>query len=488
MRSGKAYIVCCRIACAVLAGGIAASSGAAKEAPDLLGPKNPGAENEFSQWHEQLTGAAIASIDEADPATDCNDFMVANSVPGGRNHAGFRSDSFPLGHVAESGRPITLSFAYKLPDKVKPGDNIEVSLQFSEETSMRVCSLGERKVLVGSFTGDSEMTEYKTITVTNIFAPENATAAQIWVNANFSEPWSSGAAQFDDFKVTAAPPPSWASELVLVTFLLIGGLYLRPGRPCANANLSMGVPVIRTGSITQMVEEKEPVLVGGGSRRGFTLVELLVVIAIIAILASLLLPVLAMAKEKSYRVQCVSNLKQLGAAIQMYVDDQAGQLPGPVWLGFYEEYDNQDFTRLPYYIAAYMGLPAAQLTPQDALLARCPSAARHWTAATAGTALMSNYVPLSYMASPQITNINSGVVTRPFGYPYTQPPFNTGTNEAPKLLHDVFNPALCWALTDVDQQNGFSAANYYDYLPVKPAHGRVRNQLFFDWHVTAVAE
>lgn len=482
MRSGKTYLVYCRIACAIFAGGVAAFSGAAKEAPDLLGPKNPGAESKFSQWYEQSTGAAITSIDKTDPATGCNDFMVANSVPGRRNHAGFCSASFPLGDVAERGRPITLSFAYKLPDKVKPGDNIEVSLEFTEESSMRACFLGQRKVLVGSFTGDSEMTRYKTITVTNTFAPENATTAQIWVSANFSEPWTSGPAQFDDFKVTAAPPRSWASVFGLVTFLLIGRFYLRHSRSRANANRPMGVPVVQTE------EEKESVFVGGGSRRGFTLVELLVVIAIIAILASLLLPVLAMAKEKSYRVQCVSNLKQLGAAIQMYVDDQAGQLPGPVWLGFYEEYDNQDFTRLPYYIAPYMGLPAAQLTPQDALLARCPSAARHWTAAMAGTALMSNYVPLSYMASPQITNINSGVVTRPFGYPYTQPPFNTGTNEAPKLLHDVFNPALCWALTDVDQQNGFSAANYYDYLPVKPAHGRVRNQLFFDWHVTAVAE
>ena len=65
----------------------------------------------------------------------------------------------------------------------------------------------------------------------------------------------------------------------------------------------------------------------------------------------------------------------------MYTEEHGDQLPGPVWLGFYEEYDNQDFTRLPYYIATYMGMPAAAATPQDALLARCPSAAQHWTAA-----------------------------------------------------------------------------------------------------------
>jgi len=223
------------------------------------------------------------------------------------------------------------------------------------------------------------------------------------------------------------------------------------------------------------------------SRRAFTLVELLVVIAIIAILAALLLPVLSVAKEKGYRTQCLNNFKQLGVSFQLYVDDHGDQLPGPVWLGFYEEYDNVDFTRLPYYMATYMGQPAAQATPQFAPLARCPSAARHWTNPDAGTPPMSNYVPLSYMAALQITNITSGVVTRPFGYPYTQPPFNTGTNEAPKLLHNIYNPTLSWAMTDVDQQNGISAAYYYDFLPANPVHGKVRNQLFFDWHVAAVA-
>jgi prepilin-type N-terminal cleavage/methylation domain-containing protein len=60
---------------------------------------------------------------------------------------------------------------------------------------------------------------------------------------------------------------------------------------------------------------------------GFTLVELLVVIAIIAILAALLLPVLATAKEKGRRAQCMSNLKQLGVASLVYVGDNNDKFP-----------------------------------------------------------------------------------------------------------------------------------------------------------------
>src|SRR6185503_17489526 len=99
-----------------------------------------------------------------------------------------------------------------------------------------------------------------------------------------------------------------------------------------------------------------------GKQRGFTLIELLVVIAIIAILAAILFPVFAQAREKARGISCMSNVRQIGTGLSMYVQDYDETFP----MNLYMAFDNTGPKIYPSYIA---------LSPyvKNMQIYRCPS-------------------------------------------------------------------------------------------------------------------
>src|SRR4051794_11488119 len=78
----------------------------------------------------------------------------------------------------------------------------------------------------------------------------------------------------------------------------------------------------------ELVPDAKDVRMGRAENRGFTLIEILTVIGIIVVLAALIFPVFARAREQGNRTVCQGNLRQLALGLQLYVQDYDGAYPG----------------------------------------------------------------------------------------------------------------------------------------------------------------
>jgi prepilin-type N-terminal cleavage/methylation domain-containing protein len=106
--------------------------------------------------------------------------------------------------------------------------------------------------------------------------------------------------------------------------------------------------------------------------RAFTLIELLVVIAIIAILAAILFPVFAQAREQARKVSCLSNTKQLGVGVMLYVQDYDTMYPCNSWdtpfIGTNQNDAGQDmrsYTQWPWRVMPYIKNKGVFVCPSD---------------------------------------------------------------------------------------------------------------------------
>ena len=230
----------------------------------------------------------------------------------------------------------------------------------------------------------------------------------------------------------------------------------------------------------------------------FTMVELLVVIAIISILASLLLPAFAEAKRKPLQVQCMSNQKQIGAAMVMFMDDSKDTIPGPCYMGVSRRYYQiaRNFSRfgggvevgpteLIGYLAPHLALPPPPNAPQKAMgmVAVCPAFLKYApdpppNPRQEGYSYFCNRIKI--LPRPE-----SGDPMDWFEFPFGYLDGDFNVTKMPRKSHEVGTPSETWAIMDADKIT-VTFGTWQTNLPNRRVHGRVWNRLYFDGHAGSV--
>lgn len=220
--------------------------------------------------------------------------------------------------------------------------------------------------------------------------------------------------------------------------------------------------------------------------RGFTLIELLVVIAIIAILAAILFPVFAKARDRARQAACLSNGKQFGQATIMYIDDNNGRCPTmvPPWIkGVAGRYLDEiggtpkDFAIAPW---AFRFHPGFQAYVKDEKVYICPNA-------------NSGYYGRRYKYGYKCTWIPARAPNNGDGklrdVMWLSPDINAVTNERipykTSELEGVYKRSLtdliCWYCYAVNLPNSYWGYNFgTPYIP----HGEGSIFIYMDGHAS----
>lgn len=206
----------------------------------------------------------------------------------------------------------------------------------------------------------------------------------------------------------------------------------------------------------------------------FTLIELLVVVAIIGILASMILPSLAKSRAKVKTAVCVSNLKQVGVALQLFSSEGNGLLPGPMLSGYRTGYRDSDTSYLSMKLAVFSGMPEPSGTRAEHKLFSCPS----FSGTDAGDTALTAYQFQTHGQN------SSG--KRYMGYP------NSGFHVI-QTLSAVEDASAETATMEMDQVLITGTPGWLSNISSEPRHGfrgnaGLRTMLFYDGHVEATTK
>ncbi|WP_309387322.1 type II secretion system protein [Cerasicoccus frondis] len=208
-------------------------------------------------------------------------------------------------------------------------------------------------------------------------------------------------------------------------------------------------------------------------RQGFTLVELLVCVAILGILFSILIVAVGSVRTSAQNSNCISNLRQIGSAITLYMSENQNELPGPLWSGQGPWFNSYDTRYLPVMLQSYLDVQTQPPGWNYAEIFSCP-------ACMDALPDPESRDGKNYWMNQRI--IIDGIHVNPWGYRNSSGTIDNAPSTAFKLTNA---PADTYLMVDLDADfftDGVTTGWRSD-IATGPVHESHRNALFLDMHV-----